>query len=418
MNTFFKYILSFTLLLAATCASAQIISTGHTDTQETKYTENDLIYLYPNVETGALTATPPVGGINVTYTWEKYNSGNWDVVMTGTEPSLTDLSDGGYRVTVNNNGTIDRQDVCWTFQPEILSLKADSLFSNCNNIQLIADISTKTLEYYNPSNGDYYTVDYNISYNWTSEPSIEDAIPDNSQPLIEPPYEEMFYYVDASAFNDAHKLTGESLHYNEEPIAVKAIFTFNVLDRENENELPENTEFKNIKSYTGSAGIICFINDSAKGLNKSYQIDFRTDDGEEKPSEDDLIEVRFDKIGTYHMDISVKNDVSGCKDTESLGPIKVEEIYLDAPNVFTPDGDGTNDKFMVVYSSIKDFKMVIFNRWGRKVFQTTNPGDAWDGKIAGKDAAEGVYFYVITATGFNQGESRKLENSLHLFRGN
>ncbi|MDE3236627.1 MAG: PKD domain-containing protein, partial [Bacteroidota bacterium] len=74
------------------------------------------------------------------------------------------------------------------------------------------------------------------------------------------------------------------------------------------------------------------------------------------------------------------------------------EIFV--PNVFTPDGDGVNDKLIVQGKGIKLVKSFrIFNRWGELIFERTNfsPGDpsyAWDGKIRGKDASPDVFVYV------------------------
>ncbi len=65
------------------------------------------------------------------------------------------------------------------------------------------------------------------------------------------------------------------------------------------------------------------------------------------------------------------------------------------PNAFTPNGDGQNELFIPYpYRFIDRIDIQVFNRWGNLVFQTTNPDIQWDGKNqAGKDLADGVYFY-------------------------
>ncbi|MAC94104.1 MAG: hypothetical protein CMC96_01250 [Flavobacteriales bacterium] len=70
---------------------------------------------------------------------------------------------------------------------------------------------------------------------------------------------------------------------------------------------------------------------------------------------------------------------------------------FEAPNVFTPNGDGVNDYF---YPSLKcqlvSYEMNIFNRWGDLVFYSNQPLLQWDGRVNdGKKAAEGHYMYVI-----------------------
>lgn len=96
----------------------------------------------------------------------------------------------------------------------------------------------------------------------------------------------------------------------------------------------------------------------------------------------------------------------------------VIDSYLDEemPNVFTPNGDGLNDFFTVdAPKSMREYKVVILNRWGRKVFEydvdnMKNPQDdewmtseaGWDGNLkGGAEAASGSYFFIITAVGYD-----------------
>lgn len=76
---------------------------------------------------------------------------------------------------------------------------------------------------------------------------------------------------------------------------------------------------------------------------------------------------------------------------------------IQMPNAFTPNGDGTNDRYYVLAGAeartVKDFS--IFNRWGEKVFQVrgvlpNDPAHGWDGRYKGRDAMGGVYVYYVT----------------------
>ena len=69
------------------------------------------------------------------------------------------------------------------------------------------------------------------------------------------------------------------------------------------------------------------------------------------------------------------------------------------PNTFTPNGDGLNDTFGVSGEAINDFSMKIFNRWGKLIYETTDPNKRWDGKFEGEISIEGTYAYVIAAKG-------------------
>jgi gliding motility-associated-like protein len=68
------------------------------------------------------------------------------------------------------------------------------------------------------------------------------------------------------------------------------------------------------------------------------------------------------------------------------------------PNVFTPNQDEFNEYFKPFpeYTSVESVQLKIFNRWGRTVFETTDPEINWDGKNMNnnQDCSEGVYFYV------------------------
>ncbi len=79
--------------------------------------------------------------------------------------------------------------------------------------------------------------------------------------------------------------------------------------------------------------------------------------------------------------------------------ISISASDLRVPNVFTPNGDGLNDEFRVQYRSLAEFHCWVYNRWGKLVYEWTDPAKGWDGTINGKPAAEGAYFYVIRARG-------------------
>jgi gliding motility-associated-like protein len=69
---------------------------------------------------------------------------------------------------------------------------------------------------------------------------------------------------------------------------------------------------------------------------------------------------------------------------------------FEMPNVFTPDGNLTNDFCVPVkQSNVSIQKFTVYNRWGNIVFESSNQAINWDGKISGNEASEGVYFYVV-----------------------
>ena len=69
------------------------------------------------------------------------------------------------------------------------------------------------------------------------------------------------------------------------------------------------------------------------------------------------------------------------------------------PNAFTPDGDGVNDYFKIIYDCpVSDFEMQIFNRFGELVFQSQTPEAGWGGVHDGQPAPMDVYLYKYQYT--------------------
>lgn len=99
----------------------------------------------------------------------------------------------------------------------------------------------------------------------------------------------------------------------------------------------------------------------------------------------------------------------GCADTLVFDTSGVAILNFNPdsiPNIFTPgnsDGLNLNECFITPFGSFNFgnayddcFYMIIYNRWGRQVFETTKSSECWDGKINDKrDAEEGTYFYII-----------------------
>jgi gliding motility-associated-like protein len=97
--------------------------------------------------------------------------------------------------------------------------------------------------------------------------------------------------------------------------------------------------------------------------------------------------------------LTVTND-RGCMAAESVTVNK--DCFIDIPNAFTPNSDGSNDYFFprqLLSEKLTKFNMQILNRWGQLVFETTAVnGRGWDGKFNGKDQPGGVYVYLIQVT--------------------
>lgn len=99
---------------------------------------------------------------------------------------------------------------------------------------------------------------------------------------------------------------------------------------------------------------------------------------------------------TYYV---TGTDTRGCSKTDSITvtAMSVLEAYA-IPNAFTPNGDGLNDCFGIKkWGDARNVYLVIFNRWGEKVFETRDMNECWDGKFNGKDANAGNFVYYVHA---------------------
>lgn len=116
---------------------------------------------------------------------------------------------------------------------------------------------------------------------------------------------------------------------------------------------------------------------------------------------------KFNDVSGQNVEIRLTsfNEV-GCSDTASMiVPIDLLSVWV--PNGFSPDGDGSNDKFFFFsFNKLNDVKLEVYNKWGerlyifeRDVFQ--GQGDmsnslGWDGKFNGKDVPIGAYVWRLT----------------------
>ncbi|MBK8612907.1 MAG: gliding motility-associated C-terminal domain-containing protein [Flavobacteriales bacterium] len=106
---------------------------------------------------------------------------------------------------------------------------------------------------------------------------------------------------------------------------------------------------------------------------------------------------------------------NGCAGTSSALVLTVEPCSLFIPNVFSPNGDGSNDAFVIESPTGAVLNLVVFDRWGGKVHEERGPLLRWNGKHdkGGGLASDGVYYFVITMAD-GVGAERKWTGYVHL----
>jgi len=91
--------------------------------------------------------------------------------------------------------------------------------------------------------------------------------------------------------------------------------------------------------------------------------------------------------GVYVIQVKI----IGCDTLTDSTKVTVESCDITIPNVFTPNGDGINDQFQITnLEYYPNSEIKIYNRWGKKIYESQNYQGEWDG-----DVAEGTYFYIL-----------------------
>ncbi|MCB0402773.1 MAG: PKD domain-containing protein [Flavobacteriales bacterium] len=97
----------------------------------------------------------------------------------------------------------------------------------------------------------------------------------------------------------------------------------------------------------------------------------------------------------YYLVTQIVISNFGCRDTIQKTIRITGEYALFIPNAFTPDGDSKNNTFFPKGIGIKNFTMLIFDRWGEQLYETHDLEQGWDGTYQGKPVPIGVYVYRI-----------------------
>ena len=106
--------------------------------------------------------------------------------------------------------------------------------------------------------------------------------------------------------------------------------------------------------------------------------------------------------------LTVSSD-SGCSASTTI-TIEVSCGTVFVPEAFSPNGDGQNDYLYVRGDCIKDVDFIVFDRWGNKVFETTDKSIPWNGMYKGEVMNTGSYVYSLSATMYDGSSVTKKGN--------
>ena len=125
----------------------------------------------------------------------------------------------------------------------------------------------------------------------------------------------------------------------------------------------------------------------------------------------------YDNTGVYDVTLIVSDGIDS--DTLELTAYIIQSCVrpngLFVPTAFSPNGDGSNEVLYVRGNNITRMQFVVYDRWGAKMFESTDPGRGWDGNHNGEKAASGVYSFVAVIT-YADGASEQLAGQTTLIR--
>ncbi|HVU54575.1 MAG TPA: gliding motility-associated C-terminal domain-containing protein [Puia sp.] len=112
----------------------------------------------------------------------------------------------------------------------------------------------------------------------------------------------------------------------------------------------------------------------------------------------------------------IASTASGCSATAHIGVKVFSMVGIFVPSAFTPNGDGHNDVLRAIPMGIRDFGyFAVWNRWGQRVFYTTDPAIGWDGTIGGRPGEAGAFIWKVSGADY-KGDKVQREGTVFLIR--
>ncbi len=145
---------------------------------------------------------------------------------------------------------------------------------------------------------------------------------------------------------------------------------------------------------------------SVKGVN------YKWENGSSSP---------FQSFTSNRKAILTTLDTNGCLsiDTIDIRFKDCKQLDLQLANVFTPDGDGKNDEWVVGYAGWDEIQVKIINRWGQTITDYTLPADNnWNGKSKGDftEMPSGTYFYHVRCFDYETKSDKTVYGTINLIR--
>lgn len=407
---------------------AQSLNSDNAGSKETTayptYPTNDPIYFFCTLE-GVNTAnlTARSAGSSVTFLWEKFDQAAVKFVNfsneTGTSSNIKTLADGCYRVSFSESGT-NYQFRAWVLNGWSRPV-ATYTQTICSMFRLSSSVTGANYQYYDLATGKIVTLSSNYQYRWYVGSQLISSV---QNPTISiPPAGNTVYRAEVTDRAGCMNKT-EVNYISPVPVAKFSWSTPQQMDPQFVYpQAPADIDFKNLSENSDPGKYEWFLFKD-KAILESM--------GGGTAVIDSFMEVLYDENPLYTYELSGKYRVKlvaaktvqalTCRDTFYLPDfIIVDTSLVKVTPVFTPNGDGVNDKLIIKTRSLQSLSFTVLNRWGKVVHQFSSnnyiPSEseiaAWDGRKGGSLCPAGVYFWVVDAKG-RDGERRRTKGFVEM----
>ncbi len=287
-----------------------------------------------------------VGIGNCNYVWANTTStsNTINVNPTVTTTYYVTISD-----TCGNSATDSVKVTVVPYTPLQLSFNNDTIICGGNEVLLNSDVTGGRPAYI---------------YSWSPNVTLSDSV------TVAPAYPTTYMLTITDACNHT---VSDSMHITVYPIHADFSHTFST------NQTVQ------------------FINESIGAV--SYFWNFG--DGSQDSTSTETNPIHFYPNDGSYLVTLISTNIEGCADTIILPVVVLPDFYFYYPNAFTPNNNENNDVYRGYGSGIKTYHMSIFDRWGEKLFETTDINTGWDGTYKGVKLSEGIYICKFELTGFH-----------------
>lgn len=411
-------ILIIILLVTYCTANAQINvnNGGGGAVAYTDYTGIDYLVVFDQITTNSVIEF--TGG-GTTFEWYKFSN---PAVSISNQNEIYPDGNTGYKLVIDGTQAL----TFWVIDYSTMFPQIDNITFNpndenaCNEVTLNLFGNIPPLSY-QTEDGNIHLInrDLEVSYttqNWgtddwiTVNATVVTVLNGNSAQVPAPLVNTNFDVVMSDHFADTLGIaptTAQSITYQAIAVKNKLVTETVIREPENEDERPDNVVF-----LEGSAPLdIHFFGNPTAAVTHNQWTVFKENQFYLTRTSTDF-PCTFSDFGRYKIVLVSSNQQ--CSYTDSV-VVEINESALQVPNVFTPNGDGVNDEFRVAYRSLRSFQMAVYNRWGNKIYTSTDPAKGWNGNIGQREAAAGPYFYYIKAEG-TDGKKYTKKGDINLIR--